>query len=85
MALGLKYGRSGIEDASRVETVLVAGWTFMDWFRIAFGSTQCFELTKVNFPDPEQLNRFVQSPEHEKCVVLVRDTAAYLSKFIGEE
>lgn len=85
LALGTKYGRKSIEDKESVNRTIELGSELHRWFEREFGSTRCFDITKSDLRNPEVLESFVSSPEHEECVKLAGKTASFVLEIFQRE
>lgn len=85
IALGTKYGRRSLEDEESVNRTMELGSELHRWFEREFGSTRCFDITKLDLRNPEVLKSFRSSPKHEECVKLAGKTASFVLELFQRE
>jgi len=77
MAIGLKYGRSRLEQAAEKERtyLICAGWLRL--FRGHFGSCNCIDILKVDLSDPAKRKQYRSVEENRRrCADQTVGTAA---------
>ena len=84
LILGTKYGREK-KDLDKFENLLksyIPGQTLFKWFMEEFGSTNCFEITRVDLSNPIERNEWITSGKVEFCNQLIGKTAEKVSELL---
>jgi C_GCAxxG_C_C family probable redox protein len=86
MVLGMKYGREGLDQGLLcvLQGTEQAG-SLVRSFEQEFGTTDCREITQVDFSDLTAAIKFFSGPEVEKCHQLVGRTAEMVAEIINEQ
>ena len=82
MAIGLRYGRMEETDAKDKAYALVL--ELCHRFERQHGSALCRDLTRCDFTNPEDRQRWSDSNGHEKCSQFVSTTVEILLDLLGE-
>jgi len=87
MVLGLKHGREHIEEGLEgLIPGLGPAQSLVQRFEQEFGTTSCYEITKLDWTDFEAVMRALTNPEFiERCAQIVGRTAEMVAELIGEE
>ncbi len=87
MVLGLKYGRSRIEDGIEgLFAGMLPAQVLVQNFEQEFGTTACFDIVKIDWTDAEAAMKAVVDPEFiEKCAQIVGKTAEMVAEIIGPD
>ena len=68
MTIGLKYGRSRLEQKEEKERTYLYCAEWLRRFTDTFGSGNCRDILKVDISDPQRRKEYWDVPEHrEKC------------------
>lgn len=83
MALGLKYGRDGVEDNHAYEQCIAKSSECYGMFEKTFGSVSCFGLTACDLSTPEGRRIYRESGlRDKKCTRYVEEATRILSTLI---
>ena len=83
MVLGLKYGRTSIQDAKSHESITRLVKDFVDKFKSVNGSIVCRELLGCDLSTPDGLKTFVDKKLRDTlCTKLVRDAAEIVEQLL---
>jgi C_GCAxxG_C_C family probable redox protein len=80
LVLGAKYGRTRLDDDRGV--ILSKVQELNDWFIKQFGSTNCYELTGLDFNTPEGMEKYKSGTHKDLCSGIVALTAARLEELL---
>jgi C_GCAxxG_C_C family probable redox protein len=87
MVLGMKQGRSRIEDG--IEGLfpgLLAAQDLVRRFEQEFGTASCGEISGLDWTDSEAVTKALSAPEFvEKCARVVSKTAEMVAEIIDEQ
>ena len=83
MVIGLKYGRTAVEDRGSHEKTTRLVREFVDQFKAVNGSIVCRELLGCDLSTPDGLKTFVDKKLRDSlCAKLVRDAAEILKQLL---
>ncbi len=83
MVIGMKYGRSNLEDYDTFQRGFEPVVKLCSMFRDEFGSLDCRDITGVNMLDPEETRKFYSSGRHDReCAVVVGKTARMVASVL---
>jgi C_GCAxxG_C_C family probable redox protein len=86
MAIGLRYGRSRLEQNEEKERTYRYCAEWMRRFTANFGSGRCRDILKVDLRDPDKRKAYWSVPENrEKCAVETVGAAARILALYLEE
>lgn len=88
MVLGLKYGRSRIDEgAGGLFSGLLMAQSLVRKFEQEYGTTSCIEISKLDWTDTDAVIQAINNPEFiARCAQVVGKTAEMVAALIsGEE
>lgn len=86
MVIGLKYGRSKLEEEALKEKTYTLCAEWYKRFKNNFGSSNCYDILKVDLSNPRKRKEYWAIRENrEKCARMVGMVAKMLMGFIEEE
>ena len=80
LVLGAKHGRTSIDDDRDVLMGKVQ--ELNDWFLKEFNSTNCYEITGLDFNTSEGMEKYKSGIHKELCTGIVVSTAAKLAELL---
>ena len=84
MVIGLKYGRTAIQDKKSHEKTNRLVREFVDKFKLINGSIVCRELLGCDLSTPDGLKNFVDKKLRDTiCSKLVRDAAEIVEQLLA--
>lgn len=82
MVLGLKHGRTTIEDLPAKDKTYALSQEFMKQFRERYGSVICKDIIGCDISTPDGKEAFRNQQKMSVCTECVRDSATILEKIL---
>lgn len=79
MAVG---GDAFADDLNEFSRVMNLGHQLTEWFRRAFGSTKCRDITDCDFSTADGVSRYIETESVSKCQAMIRQVAVEVDRMI---
>jgi C_GCAxxG_C_C family probable redox protein len=83
IAIGLHCGRMEADDLETKDKAYGMGARYYEYFERGNGSVKCWDLTKCDFSNPEERERFHAEGIDQQCAECLRRAVEFLTGMLG--